>query len=91
MAMKQKPFAPELFSLRVNEFGVKSSKIQALVTFPPIRYVQSSIMGCREKGCEFSLDFLPQVSYDLECREKERLLSRLKHGNYEDSKRVSVK
>jgi len=31
-------------------------------------------MGCREKGCEFSLDFLPQVSYDLECREKERFL-----------------
>ena len=30
--------------------------------------------GCRKKGCEFSLDFLPQVSYDLECREKERFL-----------------
>ena len=40
-------------------------------------------MGCRKKGCEFSLDFLPQVSYDLECREKERLLSMVKHDNYE--------
>jgi len=42
--------------------------------------VQSLIMGCREKGCEFSLDFLPQISYDLECREKERFLDRATSG-----------
>ncbi len=66
MAVNRAPLSP------ISHFG-RSVKFIS----PFLKLTQNPpIIGCLKKGCEFSLDFLPQVSYDFSGLKKERFLDR---------------